>query len=101
MAKWKNTERQAGRFQIVSRQCEHDRLPARLVRGRDLRAVAPEAGQTPLRNVDGGFERAERGVHRLTPGGRAGLAGQRRDKAALRGWPNACELRAPVSAEPA
>jgi hypothetical protein len=46
-------------------------------RPRDLRAVAPDAGQILLRNVYGWFERAERGVYRLTELG----------EAALRRWP--------------
>jgi hypothetical protein len=46
-------------------------------RPRDLRAVAPDAGQILLRNVYGWFERAGRGVYRLTALG----------EAALRRWP--------------
>ncbi len=46
-------------------------------RPRDLRAVAPDAGQILLRNVYGWFERAEHGVYRLTEPG----------EAALRRWP--------------
>ena len=42
-------------------------------RPRDLRAVAPEAGSILLRNVYGWFERAERGVYRLTELGEAAL----------------------------
>ena len=38
-------------------------------RPRDLRAVAPDAGSILLRNVYGWFERAERGVYRLTSAG--------------------------------
>lgn len=46
-------------------------------RPRDLRVVAPDAGQILLRNVYGWFERAERGVYRLTELG----------ETALRRWP--------------
>jgi hypothetical protein len=46
-------------------------------RPRDLRAVAPDAGQVLLRNVYGWFERTERGVYRLTELG----------ETALRRWP--------------
>jgi hypothetical protein len=42
-------------------------------RPRDMRAVAPAAGQILLRNVYGWFERAERGVYRLTADGHAAL----------------------------
>jgi hypothetical protein len=44
-------------------------------RPRDLRAVAPDAGQILLRNVCGWFERIERGVYRLTELGETALAG--------------------------
>jgi hypothetical protein len=40
---------------------------------RDLRAVAPDAGRTLLRNVYGCFERTQRGVYRLTDVGEAAL----------------------------
>jgi hypothetical protein len=53
------------------------RLRAGPGRPRDLRAVAPDAGQILLRNVYGWFERAEHGVYRLTELG----------EAALRRWP--------------
>ena len=46
-------------------------------RPRDLRAVAPEAGRILRHNFYGWFERAERGVYRLTADG----------EAALRRWP--------------
>jgi hypothetical protein len=46
-------------------------------RPRDLRVVAPAAGRILLNNVYGWFERAERGVYRLTADG----------EAALRRWP--------------
>ncbi|HWX47053.1 MAG TPA: DUF2161 family putative PD-(D/E)XK-type phosphodiesterase [Roseomonas sp.] len=39
-------------------------------RPRDLKEVAPEAGQILLRNVYGWFERVERGLYRLGPQGR-------------------------------
>jgi hypothetical protein len=42
-------------------------------RPRDLRSVASDAGQILLRNVYGWFERAERGVYRLTELGEAAL----------------------------
>ena len=42
-------------------------------RPRDLRSVAPEAGQILLRNVYGWFMRTERGVYRLTSLGEAAL----------------------------
>jgi hypothetical protein len=42
-------------------------------RPRDLRAVAPAAGQILLHNVYGWFERTERGVYRLTAAGEAAL----------------------------
>jgi hypothetical protein len=48
-------------------------LQARPARPRDLRAVAPEAGQILLRNVYGWFERIERGVYQLTDLGEAAL----------------------------
>jgi hypothetical protein len=37
---------------------------------RELKAIAPDAGRILLRNVYGWFERAERGVYRLTASGR-------------------------------
>jgi hypothetical protein len=43
-------------------------------RPRDMAAVAPDAGRILLRNVYGWFERAERGVYRLTVAGQAALA---------------------------
>jgi hypothetical protein len=46
-------------------------------RPRDLRVVAPAAGRILLSNVYGWFERAERGLYRLTADG----------EAALRRWP--------------
>ena len=42
-------------------------------RPRDLRVVAPDSGAILLRNVYGWFERAERGVYRLTSLGAAAL----------------------------
>jgi hypothetical protein len=42
-------------------------------RPRDLRAVAPDAGRSLLRNVYGWFERAQRGVYRLIGVGEAAL----------------------------
>lgn len=42
-------------------------------RPRDLRPFAPDAGGILLRNVYGWFERAERGVYRLTEAGKAAL----------------------------
>lgn len=42
-------------------------------RPRDLRMAAPEAGRILRRNVYGWFERAERGVYRLTTDGEAAL----------------------------
>jgi hypothetical protein len=42
-------------------------------RPRDLRAMAPDAGPILRRNVYGWFERAERGVYRLTSQGEAAL----------------------------
>ena len=42
-------------------------------RPRDLRVVAPDAAKLLLRNVYGWFERAERGVYRLTPAGEQAL----------------------------
>ena len=42
-------------------------------RPRDLRVVAPDSGAILLRNVYGWFERAERGVYRLTSLGEAAL----------------------------
>ena len=42
-------------------------------RPRDLRAVAPDAGRILRRNVYGWFERADRGVYRLTTSGEAAL----------------------------
>jgi hypothetical protein len=53
-------------------------------RPRDLRAVAPEAGPILLRNVYDWFERAGRGVYRLTEAG----------EAALRRWPEAIAAQA-------
>jgi hypothetical protein len=44
-------------------------------RPRDLAGFAPEAGKIMLRNVYGWFERAERGVYRLTEAGHAALRG--------------------------
>lgn len=43
------------------------------LRVRDLRDVAPQAGSILLRNVYGWFERADRGVYRLTGAGEAAL----------------------------
>jgi hypothetical protein len=63
-------------------------------RPRDLRAVAPDAGRILLRNVYGWFERAERGVYRLTELG----------EAALRRWPvttNAAAANPPEGLRPA
>ncbi len=57
-------------------------------RPRDLRAVAPDAGRILISNVYGWFERAERGVYRLT-----GLG-----EAALRRWPSVVSL--PSADEP-
>jgi hypothetical protein len=51
-------------------------------RPRDLRAVAPDAGQILVRNVYGWFERAARGVYQLT-----GLG-----EAALQRWPSFVSL---------
>jgi hypothetical protein len=48
-------------------------------RPRDLRALAPDLGRILLRNAYGWFERAQRGVYRLTDLG----------EAALRRWPDA------------
>ena len=42
-------------------------------RPRDLKAIAPDAGRILLRNVYGWFERAERGVYRLTASGRQAI----------------------------
>ncbi|GGC67941.1 hypothetical protein GCM10011504_52390 [Siccirubricoccus deserti] len=42
-------------------------------RPRELKAIAPEAGRILLRNVYGWFERAERGVYRLSTSGRQAL----------------------------
>src|SRR4051794_15422732 len=42
-------------------------------RSRDLRVVAPDSGAILLRNVYGWFERAERGVYRLTASGRQAI----------------------------
>jgi hypothetical protein len=42
-------------------------------RPRDLTAFAPEAGRILLRNVYGWFERAERGIYRLTASGQEAL----------------------------
>ncbi|MDJ0390624.1 DUF2161 family putative PD-(D/E)XK-type phosphodiesterase [Roseomonas sp. E05] len=56
-------------------------------RPRDLKPAAPEAGRILLRNVYGWFERAERGVYRLTPAG----------EQALRQWAAVAEADAPPS----
>jgi hypothetical protein len=40
---------------------------------RDLRPAIPDAGKILLHNVYGWFDRAERGVYRLTDSGRAAL----------------------------
>lgn len=45
-------------------------------RPRDLKAVAPDAGSILLRNVYGWFERAERGVYRLTTTGQQAVLQQ-------------------------
>jgi hypothetical protein len=52
-------------------------------RPRQLRAVAPDAGQILLRNVYGWFERVQRGVYRLTALG----------EAALQRWPGTASER--------
>ena len=49
------------------------RLSAGPGRPRDLRAVAPDAGQILLRNVYGWFERTEPGHYRLTTLGEAAV----------------------------
>jgi hypothetical protein len=51
-------------------------------RPRDLREVAPDAGRILIRNVYGWFERADRGVYRLTDVG----------EAALQRWPSVVSL---------
>jgi hypothetical protein len=42
-------------------------------RPRELKAIAPDAGRILLRNVYGWFERAERGVYRLTASGKQAI----------------------------
>jgi hypothetical protein len=42
-------------------------------RPRNLKAIAPDAGRIMLRNVYGWFERAGRGVYRLTASGRQAI----------------------------
>jgi hypothetical protein len=42
-------------------------------RPRDLKAIAPDAGRIMLRNVYGWFERAGRGVYRLTAPGKQAI----------------------------
>ncbi|EPE97932.1 DUF2161 domain-containing phosphodiesterase [Rhizobium grahamii] len=44
-----------------------------LVRPRDMKALAPDAGNILLGNVYGWFERQEKGVYALTPAGEAAL----------------------------
>ncbi|CDM58628.1 hypothetical protein LPU83_2977 [Rhizobium favelukesii] len=44
-----------------------------LVRPRDMKALAPDAGKILLGNVYGWFERREKGVYALTPAGEAAL----------------------------
>jgi hypothetical protein len=44
-------------------------------RPRDVSGLAPDAGKIMLRNVYGWFERASRGLYRLTPLGVAALDG--------------------------
>ena len=44
-----------------------------LVRPRDMKALAPDAGKILLGNVYGWFERREKGVYNLTPAGEAAL----------------------------
>jgi hypothetical protein len=48
-------------------------LQAGPARPRDLRAVAPAAGQILLQNFYGWFERTGRGVYRITAAGEAAL----------------------------
>ena len=59
-------------------------LAAEARRPRDLAHLAPDAGRILLRNVYGWFERAGRGVYRLTPEG----------EQALRRWPAAADAPA-------
>ncbi|MBB3394585.1 DUF2161 family putative PD-(D/E)XK-type phosphodiesterase [Rhizobium sp. BK060] len=44
-----------------------------LVRPRDMKALAPDAGKILLGNVYGWFERREKGIYALTPSGEAAL----------------------------
>ena len=44
-----------------------------LVRPRDMKALAPDAGKILLGNVYGWFERRDKGVYNLTPAGEAAL----------------------------
>jgi hypothetical protein len=60
-------------------------------RVKDLRQHVPDAGKILLHNVYGWFDRAERGVYRLTDAGRA----------ALKRWPqHAVELAGASEAAP-
>ena len=50
-------------------------------RPRDMAALAPDAGRILLRNVHGWFERAGRGIYRLSEAGRAAAAADAADPA--------------------
>ncbi|WP_431319983.1 DUF2161 domain-containing phosphodiesterase [Rhizobium sp. YTU87027] len=61
-----------------------------MVRPRDMKALAADAGKILLANVYGWFERREKGVYALTPAG----------KAALLRWPQSISIAAEIAGGP-
>ncbi len=61
-----------------------------LVRPRDMKAMAPDAGKILLGNVYGWFERREKGIYALTPKG----------EAALLRWPQSIGIAAEIAGVP-
>lgn len=69
-------------------------LAAGPARPRDLKVVAPDAAKILLRNVYGWFERADRGVYKLTDAGHAALATWQQPSGAVHAGTVKAEVRA-------